>query len=326
MNIIHSMFSALHPRLDMRHLRMIVAIAKAGGVSGAARLLGVTPSALTHRIREAERRLGIALYGRVKGRLRPTPAGEVLRNAAERLLADLDRAEVDAFALAGGAEHVVRIGIGFYTAYHWLPGFLNRLATAGAETRVEIVAGAARQPFEMLRDGGIDVAIVASDPAGPGIAGVRLFGDELVAIMAPDHPLGARPHIVAEDLVGETYLTYSYSNIPGHEHDRLFHPAGVHPRRYINVELPEAIVDQVAAGFGVSILARWAVAPHIRSGSIAHARVTAQGLDIDWHAAVRAADGADSPGHRLATALADWCREVPDAFATRWRPRAALAR
>ncbi len=311
------MYATLHPRLDLRHLRMIVAIAETGGVGQAVKLLGVTPSALTHRIREAERRLGLALYARVKGRLRPTPAGEVLRNAAERLLTDLDRAETDAYALAGGVEHVVRLGIGFYTAYHWLPGFLGRLATTAPEIEIEVVAGAARQPFDMLRDGGIDLAIVAGDPAGPGLAAFRLFDDELVAIMAPGHPLAARPHIVADDFTEEVYLTYSYSTIPGHEHDRLFHPAGVHPRRYVNVELPEAIVELVAAGFGVSILARWAVAPHIRWGSIAHARVTEGGLDIVWFAAVRESDGADSPSHRLARALAAWCREVPEAFATK---------
>ena len=241
----------------------------------------------------------------------------MLRNAAERLLTDLDRAETDAYALAGGIEHVVRLGIGFYTAYHWLPGFLGRLAVTAPEIEIEIVAGAARQPFAMLLDGGIDLAIVAGDPTGPGIAGFRLFDDELVAIMAPGHPLAARPYIVAEDFTEEVYLTYSYSTIPGHEDDRLFHPAGVRPRRYVNVELPEAIVELVAAGFGVSILARWAVAPHIRWGSIAHARLTEDGLDIDWFSAVRETDGADSPAHRLAGALATWCREVPDAFATR---------
>lgn len=311
------MYATLHPRLNLRHLRMIVAIAESGGVGGAANLLGVTSSAVTHRIREAERRLGLALYDRVKGRLRPTPAGEVLRNTAERLLTDLDRAEADAYALAGGIEHVVRLGIGFYTAYHWLPGFLGRLAVTAPEIEIEIVAGAARQPLGMLLDGGIDLAIVAGDPAGPGVAGFRLFDDELVAIMAPGHPLAVRPYIVADDFVEEAYLTYSYSTIPGHEHDRVFRPAGVHPRRYVNVELPEAIVELVAAGFGVSILARWAVAPHIRWGSIAHARVTEGGLDMAWYAAVRESDGTDSPSHRLARALGDWCREVPEAFATK---------
>ncbi|MFP6731376.1 MAG: LysR family transcriptional regulator [Alphaproteobacteria bacterium] len=311
------MYATLRPRLEVRHLRMLVAIDEAGSVADAADLLGVSASALTHRIREAERRLGVALYSRVKGRLRPTPASDVLRQSAERLLTDLDRSEAVARAYFSGVEHVVRLGIGFYTAYHWLPWFLKRLRAQAPDLDVEIVAGAARRPLDMLGEGGIDLAIVGGEPNQAGISGVRLFNDELVAIMAPEHRLAGRAYVVAEDFIDEDYLSYSRTVMPGHEHDRLFRPAEVHPRRYITVELPEAIVELVAAGFGVSVLAGWAVAPQVRWGAIASSRLTENGLDIDWYAAVRETEGADSPGRRLASALAAWCRETPDAFAIR---------
>ena len=311
------MHATLRPRLEVRHLRALVAIDEAGSVAHAADLLGVSASALTHRIREAERRLGVSLYSRVKGRLRPTAAGDVLRQSAERLLTDLDRSEAVARAFFGGAEHVVRLGIGFYTAYHWLPRFLKRLRAQAPDLDVEIAAAAARRPLDMLGEGGIDLAVVAGEPTRGGITGVRLFSDELVAIMAPDHRLAGKTHVVAEDFMEEDYITYSRTIMPGHEHDRLFRPAAVHPRRYITVELPEAIVELVAAGFGVSVLASWAVAPQVRWGTIACSKLTEHGLDIDWYAAVREADGANSPGRRLAEALAAWCRESPGAFAQR---------
>lgn len=311
------MYANLRPRLDVRHLRMLVAIDEAQGVAPAADVLGITASALTHRIREAERRLGVTLYDRVKGRLRPTPAGDALRQSAERLLTELDRAEAAARAFMGGAEHVVRLGIGFYTAYHWLPGFLRRLRAVEPDLDIEIVAGAARRPLDLLAEGGIDLAIVSGEPAYSGITGVRLFSDEQVAIMAPDHRLAGRPFVDAEDFVDEDFLSYSRTIMPGHEHDRLFRPAGVHARRFVNVELPEAIIELVAAGFGVSILARWVAAPHANWGSVAVARLTSEGIDIDWYGALRESDGADSPGHRLARALAAWCADTPDAFATK---------
>ena len=42
----------MFPRLDMRHLQMLVAIADTGSVTRAAALLGVTQSALSHRLHE----------------------------------------------------------------------------------------------------------------------------------------------------------------------------------------------------------------------------------------------------------------------------------
>ncbi len=46
-------------------------------------------------------------------------------------------------------------------------------------------------------------------------------------------------------------------------------------------------------------------------------RAASAGIDIDWYGALRESDGADSPGHRLARALATWCADTPDAFATK---------
>lgn len=299
-----------HPLLDLRHLRMLLAIADTGSVSEAADLLAVTPSALSHRIREAERRLDVTLFGRLKGRLHLTPAGECLCQSARRALADLSRAETEAIEMSRGVEHVVRIGIGFYSAYHWLPPFLGRLAERAPEMRVEVDADAARRPIATLLEGGIDIAIVPGSQESAGVTGRRLFTDELVAIMAPSHPLAGKPHITAEDLADEDYLSYSRETIPGHEYDRLMAPANVYPRRYVLVELPEAIVELVAAGFGISILSRWAVAPHIASGKLAHARVTAEGIQVDWYADLRAADGDDTPAAALAGMLAGWCAET----------------
>ena len=289
---------------------MLTAIADTGSVSEAAGLLAVTPSALSHRIREAERRLDVTLFGRFKGHMRLTPAGECICQSARRVLADLGHAEAEAIVMSRGVEHIVRIGIGFYSAYHWLPGFLGRLRELAPEMRVEVDADAARRPIATLLEGGIDMAIVPGNPESAGVAARRLFTDELVAIMAPSHRLAGRPHITARDLADEDYLSYSRETIPGHEYDRLMAPANVYPRRYVLVELPEAIVELVAAGFGISILSRWAVAPHIASGKLAHARVTAGGVRVDWYVALRVTDGADTPAPTLARMLADWCAET----------------
>ncbi len=74
------------PFLDLRHLMMIRAIAEHGRVSDAAEALGVTSSALSHRIKEAERRLNIVLFTRLQKRLRMTPAAEYLAKMSESVL------------------------------------------------------------------------------------------------------------------------------------------------------------------------------------------------------------------------------------------------
>ena len=75
---------------------MIRANAEAGRVTDAAEKLGVTPPALSHRIREAERRLDVRLFTRTQKKLRLTPPAEYLAQAAKRILGELERTEPDA--------------------------------------------------------------------------------------------------------------------------------------------------------------------------------------------------------------------------------------
>lgn len=270
--------------------------------------------ALTHRIREAERRLGLVLFTRVDRGLRMTPAAERLVRAAERVFEDPDRAERDAIGMSEGVEHVVRIGIGSYTRYHWLPAFLAVLRKSSPEIQVEIVASALTRPVDMLHDAAVDLAIVAGVGEAPGITCIHLFEDELVAVTPPRHRFAKRRHIEAEAFRDEIYITCSMVREAGFEGERFMRPANVEPKRMVRVEVPDAIVELVRAGMGVSVLSRWAIEPHVREGTLAATRLSKDGLQINWFAMLRHGDGDDSPAHRVASSLAHWCQAPARGF------------
>ena len=295
------------PVLDLRHLQMAVALAETDRVGDAADRLGVTPSALSHRIREAERRLDVMLYSRHKRHLRMTPAAEHLTGVARRVLGELERAEADVKRMKRGVQAVVRFGIEAYNAYHWLPGFLTLFGREAAEIEVQVMADASRRPLAQLRDRAIDLALVSGRVEEGGIAEIPLFTDELLFVMAPDHRLAGQAFIEAEDLAEEDFITYSRIPAPDAEYARVMRPAGRYPRWTATVELPEAIVELVRAGLGTSVLTHWAVAPHLATGALAATRVTEAGLRIDWSLALREEDAEASPTRTLADALARWC-------------------
>src|SRR6185503_191813 len=61
--------------LELRHLRLVLAIDETGGITLAGDRLHLTQSALSHQLKEIEARLGVALFLRVKKRLVLTDAG-----------------------------------------------------------------------------------------------------------------------------------------------------------------------------------------------------------------------------------------------------------
>lgn len=293
--------------LDIRHLQMIATLAETQRVTDAAEKLGITPSAFSHRIREAERRLDIQLYDRSNKRLRMTPAAEYLVQVANRLLDDLARAEEDVRRMGQGVQHTVRLAIEYYSSYHWLPAFLQHLDGAMLDVGVQVVASAARNPIESLVDRSVDIAIVSGENARSGSNLVHLFDDELLFIMPPDHRLAGNSFITGEDIVGEDFITYTRIPEPDREYARLFQPNKTYPNWKETVELPEAIVEMVAAGLGTSVLAGWAVDTALRNGRVVGARTGEGGIQIPWYAATRSIDAEETNNAKVANILADWC-------------------
>jgi len=296
------------PALDIRHLEMIVALAETPRVTEAAEKLRITASALSHRIREVERRLEVPLFIRVNKRLRPTPATDYLAQVARRLLMDLSRAEDDVRKMASGLRHVVRLAVESYSAYHWLPAFVRHLRETEVDIGIEVVAAASRNSLASLHERVVDLIIVSGDVNISSIELTHLFDDQLLFIMPPEHRLTGRAFIDGNDIVGEDFITYTRIPEPDREYARLFRPSNSYPNWTETVEVPEAIVEMVAAGLGTSVLAGWAVGSAISNGRVVAAQVGEQGISLPWYAAVRSGGNADDEyNHRVAALLRDWC-------------------
>jgi LysR family transcriptional regulator for metE and metH len=291
-------------RLDIRHYETIVAIIDHGSMTAAARQLAISQSAMSHRLGEAERRLGVALFARgADRRLSATRQGIAAYQAANRALAELSRLEDDLVGANPSVQTTIRIGVGSYEAFHWYPGFLLQLRASRPDLDLDLLA-VGDHPGPTLADRTVDLILVPGEPSGEHELHTA-FEDELVLVCAPGHPLAERESIVVVDLLDQTYLTYNALPSPGFEYDRFIRPAGDPPRIVRTVKQTSAIIELVAAGVGVSILSRWATAPIADAGRISTVSC-GDGLPISWHVAHRPADGvAAEVAQLLISYLAD---------------------
>ncbi len=287
---------------------MLKAIDEAGTLRQAAYVLGITQSALSHRLAEAERRLGGLLFEREGRRLRQTSAGRAMTQTANQVIPALQRAESDFQQMAVNETTVVRFGVAAYSCYHWLPSFLLGMSEKEPGIQLELVASATQNPLQNLQEGAVDVVLAPGHLAIPGIESIAVFEDELVLVTHPEHELATRLFVEAADLEGEDYLTYSRSAQPGFEYERFIRPAGVVPHLVTVVEVTDAIVELIAAGFGVSILSRWAVQSAIRNENISAVRLGKSGLDLGWSALVRESEPATAAARVVSRRLAEWFR------------------
>ncbi|MFC6669625.1 LysR family transcriptional regulator [Marinobacterium aestuariivivens] len=290
-------------RVSTRHLQMILAIASTGNVSEAAAQIGLTQSALSHRIREAERLLNTELFYRKHKKLIPTSAGKRLLQSARVVLGELERAENDINKLSVGIEHVVRIGNEAYGSYHWLPRFLTGFMAEHPSISVEIIPDVSMDPYTALRNGSIDLTIVSGTIVQSGFRTLKLFRDEMLVVMPEGHPRAGQDWLSPEEIADSTYITYHTNPGPGREYEQLFSRYQLLPPRVIRAGVTEAVVEFVRAGAGITIMPSWALGPYLKQGGLNTAGVTNEGLHIDWQVALRRDDRRDSPATLLARAL-----------------------
>jgi LysR family transcriptional regulator for metE and metH len=271
--------------LEVRHLKLIEAIAKEGSITKAGSHLYLTQSALSHQLRDAEEKLGVALFVRLNKRMVLTPAGERLLSSARSILDEMRRAEEDIRQIALVREGVLRISTECYTCYHWLPSLLKIFNREYPRIEVEIVVGATAAPLQALLDGKIDLALVSEPPKNGKLVYSPMFQDELVVVTSNDHPLASRSFVKPEDFSSEHLLVYTSL-----EETTVFRkflgPAGVTPRQTSRVQLTEALLEMIRAGVGIGVMAKWAVAPQIEAGTLRAIPLTRKGLHRRWVAAM----------------------------------------
>lgn len=271
--------------VEVRHLRLVDAIAKEGTVTAAAARLYLTQPAVSHALGELESRLGVRLFRRARRRMEPTAEGRRLLETADRVLEEIERVEYDLHSYREGKRGLLRVATQCYTCYRWVPRAMPELAREFPEIDLQIVPEATGDVVAALLAERIDLAILHRFPQHTDIAVEPLFSDEYVALLPLDHPLAGQEWIEALDFADERILLHTTAE-ESLLLSRYLSPAGVHPKRVSQLGMSEAIFEAVKAGLGVSAMTRWMADEEIRAGNIAWARLAPEGLERHWHAAV----------------------------------------
>ena len=269
--------------LEVRHLQLVSTVAAVGGLTKAGRHLHLTPSALSHQLRDVESRLGTPLFLRVGKRMVPTAAGERLVRSAQEILEALAGVEKAIQLLAGGERGRLRVIVAGYTSYRWLPAVLKQYRVTRPNVDVQIPESTASDLSTALLTGAVDVAIGAGHIADKRLHVQPLARDEVVFAVAPDHRI-ARTAFAAPGDLGEDTL-YVDATGDGGIYRRMIAAVGKPPGTVAIAETT-ATIELVKAGLGVALVGRSVIEPHLRAKTLCAVRITGKGLWCRWQAAM----------------------------------------
>ena len=270
--------------LDRHHFQLLAAIARHGQLGAAARALHLSPSAASHRIREAERRLGVTILEREGRVAKLSPAGRLLATAAQATERQLVQAEQASRWLTGPAEvERLRVGVGPLDTVPWFQQLFALPGQLGLHS-IDLVTVNGGNEERALRANEIDLSIIASSERQTQSTHHLLATDHLVAVTDTTFGLPKGERLFApHHLRGHDYLAVSFDPLPGWELDQFLDPAESEPRSLRLVDRASMLLELVAAGHGVSIQPSAVVGSADNRGRLRTFELTVD-LPIYWYA------------------------------------------
>jgi DNA-binding transcriptional LysR family regulator len=243
------------PAVSTDQVAAFVELARRGSLRDAARESHVTEQGLRNRLLALEKRLGVELYYKARGRRLRSPLTAQGAAFLPHARAFLDRARQmgELFGAAGPRE--VHVAATEYLILYVLIDAVRRFHAVNPAVRVRISTHSEAEIEEALRsDPDVDLGVAAPYEAGGELDYVHLFSLDWSLIAPPRHPLLRKPRLTLRHLADAPLILFERGST-GRQHVLdAFHALGLTPRVEMETTTTEIIVRMVEGGLGVALV------------------------------------------------------------------------
>ncbi len=252
-----------------RRLRVFYTVARHLSFTKAADVLFMTQPAVTFQVKQLEEHFNARLFERGPGKISLTPAGRLVLNYAERILALSEEMETRVSELTGAVSGPLLIGASTTIAEFMLPQILGEFKGRHPQVQAHLSVANSETIENRVADSSLDLGLIESPSHLPALHTEVCCDDELVMICAPAHALARRGSVPARELAEHAYVSREAGSGTREFADQYFRQSqvGVEDLEVV-MELgsPEAIKGLVATGMAVSILSRATIAKELKLG------------------------------------------------------------
>jgi len=259
------------PLLDAGRLRLLREVGLRGSIAAAARVLGLTPSAVSQQLAVLEREAATPLLDRSQRGVVLTGAGHALAARATEVLDVLAAARADLERISGAVAGPVSIASVASGAATVVSDALNALRAAHPGIEVTVRTAEPGQSLDLLTAGDVDIAVVDEYDyvplALPEYCIATQLCDEPLLLVRPGSARGTHRSALA-DLAAADWVMPPEDAACGLAVRAACRAAGFEPRVRWETDDMLLLVTAVAAGHGVAVLPRRSIA-----ADAAHVRV-----------------------------------------------------
>ena len=254
-----------------RRLQVFYTVAKQLSFTKAAEQLFMTQPAVTFQVKQLEEHFNTRLFERSHAKITLTPAGRLVLEYAERILALSGEMDMRVADLTGSVGGPLLLGASTTIAEFMLPQILGEFKAAHPEVQAHMSVANSETIVNRVADHTIDVGLIESPSYLPTLTNEVCCDDELVVICAHNHALARRGTVKAGDIIALPWVRREPGSGTREFTDNYFRQCGYAPEDLnVMMELgsPEAMKGVVETGIAVAIVSRATIAKELKLGSL----------------------------------------------------------
>ncbi len=246
--------------MNSRQLEIFAAVMKAGTISRAAELLGITQPGVSRTIAELERSVGFLLFDRVRNRIIATPEAKLFYAQVQASFLGMDTLRATAARIRDHGTGQLRIGSLSALGSSLVPKAVRRFREKRPDIAVTLMVLPSRDVRDGVASGAFDIGLAADEIDVSGVLHQPFVQPRVLCALPLGHPLAEKEIIGPLDLHGIAFVAYVPEDRARQRLDRIFTEAGAQPDIVVETIYAATVCALVAEGIGVGLVSPYAVA------------------------------------------------------------------
>jgi DNA-binding transcriptional LysR family regulator len=251
--------------INFNQLRVFHYAAMNMSFTAAAKKLNISQPAVTTHIKLFENHSKLKLFKKKGRKIYLTDEGKALYDYTQKIFEyekEVENLIDDLKVLKRG---ILRLGTSKTYARYFMPFLITNYREAYPNIKIHLDEGSSLDMMHSLLDFRNEMAIIAQVEENPDVHFIPFSQEELVLIVAPEHPLAKREHIELSELTEEPIIAKEKGSETRKLVNALFEDNGMTPKILMETSNAEFIKQLVQKGEGISFIAKEAVIAEIRN-------------------------------------------------------------
>ncbi len=264
--------------MELKYFRLIKTIAEEGSIANSTERLFLTQSALSHQLRDLEERLGFKVFNRTRNKWKLTQEGTELYKLANKLFDTIDESFSTIKHIKDGKKGSIKLSAECQSFFHSIPSFIQKMGILYPEIDIDVSLGATHQTISQVLSDEIDIAIVTSKPASEELESIKVFEDEIFAVMHKENRFNSFDYLEASHFSNIHLLINSFPLDGVSVYEHFLKPNKINPKKITAIPFTEITLSMIQANMGIMCVPKWQLTSFKISDELVFKRISNNGL------------------------------------------------